>query len=93
MIAITQVSDRHWSKTVDTTVNDCHDVGLHLSIIREQMLLCCQLLFKVCGAHGEQHSQSHVFGQQVSGALSVTLFPFFPGLDGVREVVYLGGFR
>ena len=33
------------------------------------------------------------FGQQVSSALSVTLFEIFPGLDGVREVVNLGSFR
>ena len=48
---------------------------------------------RVCGAHGEQNSQSHVFRQLVSSALWVTLFQIFLGLNGVREVVYFGGFR
>ena len=54
------------------------------------MLLCCQVFFEVCGAHGEKDGQSHVFTQLVSGALWVTLFKIFPGLDGVWEVVYFG---
>ena len=57
------------------------------------MLLRCQLCFQVCGAHGEQNSQSHVFRQLVSSALSVTLFKISQGFDGVREVVCFGSFR
>ena len=82
-IFVTQFSHHHWSKTTGTTVVDCHDVRAHLCIIREQMLSGCQLFFKVCGAHGEKNSQSHVFWQLVSSALSVALFQNFPGLDDV----------
>ena len=41
------------------------------------MLLCCQLFFKVCGAHGEKNSQSHVLRQLVSSAFSMALFQNF----------------
>ena len=89
---VAQISHHHWSKTAGTAVNNCHDVCLHLGIIQEQMFLRCQHFFQVCGAHGEQNSQSHLFRQLVSSALSVTLFQYFPGLDGVRRSSILGAF-
>ena len=82
-IFVTQISHHHWGKTANTTVDNCPDASLHLCIIREQMLLCCQLFFKLCGAHGEKNSQSHVCRQLVSSAFSLALFQIFPGLDGV----------
>ena len=57
-VFVTQISHHHWSKAAGTPVDDSHDASLHLCIIREQMLLCCQFFFKVCGAHGKQNSQS-----------------------------------
>ena len=78
-IFITQISHHHWSKTAGTTVDDGHDVSLHLCIIREQMLL-----FSISvEAHGEKNGQSHVFRQLVSCAFSVALFQIFPSLNGV----------
>ena len=79
-VFVAQISSHHWSKTMGTTVDDCHDVSLHLRIVREQMLLCCQLLFNFCGAHREKNSQSHVFRQLVSCAFSVALFQDVPRL-------------
>ena len=77
---VTQISLHHWSKTAGANVDDCHDVGAHLCAIQEQMLLCCQLFFKVCGAHGEKNSQSHVLRQLVSSAFSMALFHISPGM-------------
>ena len=92
-VFIAQFSHHHWSKTAGATVDDCYNVSLQLCIVWEQVLLRCQLFLKICGAHGDQHSQSHVFRQLVSSAFSVSLFKVFPGLDGVREVVYFGNCR
>ena len=89
-VFITQISRHHWSKTAGTAVDNCHNVSLRLCKIREQILLGCQHLFKVSGAHGEKNSQSHVFRQVVSSAFSMALFQNFPSLDGVREVVNFG---
>ena len=90
---ITQISHHHWSKTAVTAVDNCHNASFHFCIIREQMLLRCQLFFQVCGAHCEKNSQLRVFKQLFSCAFSMALFQNFPGLDGVREVVILGSFR
>ena len=57
-----QVSHQHWSKTTSATVDDCHDVCPHLCVVWKQMLLCCQLSFKICKTNGEENSKSHVFG-------------------------------
>ena len=53
-VFVTQISHHHWSKTAGTNVDDCHDVSLHLRTIWEQMLLGCQLFFKVCGTWREE---------------------------------------
>ena len=53
-------------------------------------LLCCQLLLKICGTHGEKNSESHVFGLLLSSAFPVSLLRIFPSSNGVREVVFLG---
>ena len=44
--------------------------------------------------HMERRIASRMFlGQLVSSAFLVSLFKVFPGLDGVGELVYFGGFR
>ena len=112
VVFIAQISHHHWRETTGTTVDDCHNVRLHLCIIWEQMLLCGQFFHKACEAHGEKDGQSfswpvgtwqtgfqvtfsvsHVHRHLVSSLFSVSLFKIFPGLDGVREVVYFGNFR
>ena len=82
-VFVAQISHHHWNKNAGTTVDDSHDASLHLGIIWEQMLLCCQLFF----------SQSHVVTQLVSSAFSVALFQNFPGSDAVREVINFGSLR
>ena len=42
-VFVTQVSHHHWSKTAGMTDDDA---SLHLRMIWEQMLLCCQFFFQ-----------------------------------------------
>ena len=59
VVFIAQISHHHWGENTGTTVDDCHNVRLHLCIIWEQMLLCGQFFLKACEAHGEKDGQSH----------------------------------
>ena len=61
-VFIAQTSHHHVSKTAGATANDSYYLSLHLCIVWEQVLLCCQFFLKICRTHGEENSKSHVFG-------------------------------
>ena len=79
-VFVTHIAHHHWSNTAGTTVDDGHGASVHLCRIWDQLLLACQVFFKVSGAHGEKNSLSHVFRQLVSSAFSVALFQIVPRL-------------
>ena len=74
---IVQISHQSRSEATGTAAESFHNVCPHLRILREQMLLCCQLSFEVCGTHGEEDGKTNVLGQLVSSALMVSLFKTF----------------
>ena len=71
------------SRTTSVAVNDSGTLRQHLCVVWEQVLLCYQPFFMICWRIGEKYSESHIFGQLVSCALSVSLFKVLPDMENV----------